>query len=163
MKTAQADVETLIGCLFPKLKKTLKLNQGFETFGAILDEAGKQKLVSIPDGDLKKGTDHVIRILEENLARLASDGKCKAAAIVSDIITIPPGKRKKQDAISFALDHRDNYSIIVIFPYSIDKSGELKIEELFAIDGEKKIFPKKIAAGKKLKSSPKKSSKKPSK
>jgi len=38
------------------------------------------------------------------------------------------------------LNHRDNYSLVVTFPYHFGAEGELVIEEPFANDGEHDVF-----------------------
>ncbi len=46
----------------------------------------------------------------------------------------------QRDAIAVALDHRDDYSVIVIFPYSFKSDGKLEIEAPFVTKKEDKIF-----------------------
>lgn len=160
MNKAQADVEILIGCFLSKIRQALSSNRGFDAFGAVLDGSGNQSMIDVPEAEAKKGTEHVVRFLEEVMSDLVSGGKYKATAIVSDIITIPPGRQKEQDAISFALDHQDDYSIIVIFPYNVSDTGDVEIEDLFALDGEKKIFSKRKTPVKKTTTPAKKTVKK---
>lgn len=58
----------------------------------------------------------------------------------NDMLVIPPGKTTKQDAIAVRLDHRDAYSVVVIFPYAIGPAGDVAIEAPYALKGDKKIF-----------------------
>jgi hypothetical protein len=40
------------------------------------------------------------------------------------------------------LDHRDDYSVIVVFPYTLEPTGKVAIEPPFAVKGEDRIFPR---------------------
>jgi len=55
-------------------------------------------------------------------------------------LVIPSGKDVKQDAIAVRLDHRDGYSVIVVFPYTIGPAGNVALEAPYAAKGEQKIF-----------------------
>jgi len=55
---------------------------------------------------------------------------------------ILPSSGQKSDAIAVSLNHRDNYSVIVLFPYQL-KNGKLSLGEIFAQKGEADVFPPK--------------------
>jgi hypothetical protein len=59
-----------------------------------------------------------------------------------DVRTVPPGKSTKQDAVEIRLDHREDYSARVVFPYSFSASGAFTLEQPFAVAGENRIFSK---------------------
>lgn len=65
------------------------------------------------------------------------DGAC---AKIYDARTIPPGRTEKQDVIAVAIDHSDNYSVIVLFPYRFKESRQLYIDETFLDASKKEIF-----------------------
>lgn len=46
----------------------------------------------------------------------------------------------KTDAVAIDLDHREGYSVTVLFPYTI-ANGEPALAEPFAIAGDADIFP----------------------
>jgi hypothetical protein len=54
---------------------------------------------------------------------------------------IAPGATVKQDAIAVNLDHRGDYSVVVMFPYVFSSSGELVVSAPFASPGARAIFP----------------------
>ena len=57
-------------------------------------------------------------------------------------LTLPvmlPSSGKKSDAIAVSLNHRDNYSVVVLFAYSIE-DGKYVPGEVFAQQGENDVF-----------------------
>ena len=42
--------------------------------------------------------------------------------------------------MSIRLDHRDDYSVVVTFPYRFLPGGELEFDEPFAVTGKNEIF-----------------------
>ena len=70
----------------------------------------------------------------------AESGEYRATALVYDVLTTPPGKENKPDAIAVALDHRDDYSVVVYFPYSFDSNDELVVDDPFAVECEGGVF-----------------------
>jgi hypothetical protein len=62
-------------------------------------------------------------------------GKVKATALVCDVRVVLPGTSEKSDAIAVALDHKDKYSVVVMFPYVLH-AGKLTIGTPFAQKGE---------------------------
>ncbi len=70
----------------------------------------------------------------------AARGELKATALSYSARSAVPGNGAAQDAVFVHLNHRDNYSIVVTFPYHFGAEGELVIEEPFANDGEYDVF-----------------------
>lgn len=56
-----------------------------------------------------------------------------------DVRVVLPSTGQKSDAVAVALDHRDNYSVVVYFPYQI-KGGKVAFGDLFAVKGEASVF-----------------------
>jgi hypothetical protein len=71
---------------------------------------------------------------------MARNNALRTCGILYDIRTFPPDRTEKQDAIAAALDHISRYSVVVIFPYRIDASGELHVQSPFAVEGDYSIF-----------------------
>ncbi len=57
-----------------------------------------------------------------------------------DIRTVPPAQEEKQDAIAIEIDHRDDYSVVVVFPYTLSADGVLKVKEPFAVSRQNTTF-----------------------
>jgi hypothetical protein len=102
-----------------------------------------------PDGQLEsfggyggnerpEATD-VIAWLKAAFIAAARNGEYKATAIVYDVRVKLPSSGEKSDAIAVSLNHRDDYSVVLLFPYRID-SGKLSLGEPFPQTGEADIF-----------------------
>lgn len=70
----------------------------------------------------------------------AARGELIATALLESVSMVPPGKAAAEQAVSIRLDHRDDYSLVLAFPYRFSASGELQIDEPFAADGSNGIF-----------------------
>lgn len=121
-------------------EEMLTKHQEFYPFGAIMDRSGQMGHVGGWTGDEHPPSSDIIDLLRRSFRREAQQEECVATALVYDILTIPPGKDIKQDAIAVELDHHDDHSVIVAFPYSFDQEGELVLEEPFATKGEGRVF-----------------------
>ncbi|HEY9068859.1 MAG TPA: hypothetical protein VIV61_01310 [Candidatus Ozemobacteraceae bacterium] len=139
MRTTQADVELLMKRLVEPVRKMLRESGGFLPFGAYLDTARRVRKFQAEVDDAWD-QDELAGFFEEKLQGYAAAKKAVATAIVRDVRAAPPGKRKAEDCAAFALDHVDGYSVIVFLPYVIDEGGKVLFGELFAIDGDSRIF-----------------------
>lgn len=139
MSETQADVEVLMKKLIEPVRKMLREEGGFPPFGAYLDTSRRVKKIAA-EADDESDQDALTAFLEEKMQGFADANKAIATAIVSDVRAVPPGKKKERDCVSFALDHADDYSVIVFLPYELDEDNEVVFGELFAIDGDNKIF-----------------------
>jgi hypothetical protein len=113
MKSAKEECEALMNSAVPFADQMLRQHREFYPYGEAMAADGQEG---------------------------ARTGEYKATALVVDIRVVPPGKDAKQDAIAVRLDHRDGYSVVVVFPYSIGSEGEVTIEAPFAVNGEQRIF-----------------------
>ena len=55
------------------------------------------------------------------------------------VLVTPPGADSKSDAIAVAIDHQDDYSVVIVLPYTLDQ-GELVLGETFVQAGADDIF-----------------------
>jgi hypothetical protein len=142
MATPKEDCEKLMNSLLPFAEKMLPEHGEFHPFGGAMKPDGEIVHHGAYMGsELPKGQE-LVDLLTEAFRQSAAKGEYIATAIVYDIRTIPPGETAKTDAICVSLDHRDDYSVNVAFPYTL-KHGELSLEPPFAIKGDGKIFPKR--------------------
>ncbi len=142
INTPKAECEALLNSVMPFAEKMLTQHREFYPFGAAMLKDGKITAISSWTEDEQPSSTEVIELLKKGFKSGASKGEYKATVLVCDIRTIPPGSDKKRDAVSVELDHRDNYSAIVIFPYSFSSDSTLRLEQPFALKGENKIFKK---------------------
>ena len=140
MTDPKAECEDVMNAVLPFAEEMLTKHSEFFPFGGTMSADGEIAHTGGWTGDEHPASTEVIELLENGFRAGAARGEYKATALVYDIRTIPPGKEEKQDAIAVALDHRDDYSVVVIFPYSFTLDGQLEIEAPFATRGENKIF-----------------------
>ena len=93
--------------------------------GVIVQVGGWRTTAHAPDAELVAG-------FEASFRDGAARGELKATAL----LVASPAK----DSVAVRLDHRENYSVVVTFPYHFTDAGELVIEEPFAGEGEHLIF-----------------------
>ena len=140
MNTAKSDVELVLNSVLPFAEEMLVKHGEFFPFGGAMQPDGEILHVNTWDGDERPASNDVIAVLTREFKSGAERGDYKATAIVYDILTVPPGKIEKQDAIAIALDHRNDYSVVVVYPYSFDANDQLAIQSPFASKGGGEIF-----------------------
>src|SRR5262249_23662760 len=111
----------------------------FFPFGGGMRPDGQFVPVAGYEGDEQPSSADVIALLKEGMVASARRGEFTATAIVYDVKVRLPSTEETSDAIAVSLNHRDNYSVIVVFPYKID-GGKLALGEIFAQKGEADIF-----------------------
>jgi len=112
---------------------------GFLPFGGAMRQDGALVPVAGYDGREYPPPVDIIRLIKDGFIEAAQRGEFKATAVVYDVRAKIPGTEEKSDAIEISLDHRDDYSVIVIFPYKIS-DGKPIIGTAFAHKGEADIF-----------------------
>lgn len=141
MTTPKAECDSLMNMIFPVAEQMLQESGEFHPYGAALKENGEYVCLSGYDGNDHPSSKNIIRLLKDGFILGAESGVYKATALIFDVkVTLP--SEQKSDAIAVALDHRDNYSVIVFFPYQL-KNGQLSLGEAFANKGDADIFPLK--------------------
>ena len=141
MSDAKSECEDLLSTAVPFARQMLAEHREFFPFGVTLSEEGEIAQVGVSTEDESPKSSAVMGMLEDTFRNDAICGVIRATAITYDVMIQPPGRDEPQDAVAVALDHRDNYSMVVVFPYSFSEEGELQIEDPFAMDGENRIFP----------------------
>jgi hypothetical protein len=140
MKTPKEECEELMRSVMPFAKQMLTQHREFYPFGGAMAADGQIVSIGGDTGERHPKSQEVISVLEQGFKEDARAGKYKATALVVDMLVVPPGKDVKQDAIAVRLDHRDGYSVIVVFPYVIDPTGDLTVGPPYAVKGEQRIF-----------------------
>ena len=144
MSDSQSDCEQLLTALIPFVSQMLSEHGEFYPVGAVMTPDGECQLAAMADDvedDQPDPTD-LIEMFEIQFNLGAKSGDHKATAIVYDALTVPPEKDEKQDTIICLLDHQDDYSVKVCFPYTLN-DGEVELEDPFAVEGDYKVFGKK--------------------
>jgi len=78
-------------------------------------------------------------LLKQTFVARAAAGEFRATALVYDVRVQTPTQGVNTDAIAVALDHRDNYSVIVFLPYRLD-GEKLTLGDMFAQRGTGEVF-----------------------
>jgi hypothetical protein len=147
-RTPQEECEHLMNAVLPIAEQSLTDRREFYPFGATLSARGGVALLDAWMGAEHPPADDALAALEETFRDGAAKHRIKATALVVDVLLVPPGKRTQRDAIEVRLDHRDGYSVRIVFPYSFPArasgldEGSVVLEEPFALQGEWKIFPR---------------------
>jgi hypothetical protein len=124
----------------PFAEQMLNTHGEFIPFGGAMRPDGQFVSIAGYDGSEHPKSVEVIALMKEGIIAAARKGEYKATAIVYDVRVKLPSIEEKSDAIAVSLNHRDNYSVIVLFPYKID-AGKLILGTAFAQKGEADIFP----------------------
>jgi len=139
MSDPKAECETLMNAVLPFAEQMLVSYGEFFSFGGAMRPNGEMVSIGSYDGQEHPKSADVIALMKKCLIAAARKGEYKATAIVHDArLTLPSGEAS--DAITVSLNHRDNYSIVVFFPYKIE-SGTLTFRDAIAQKGEADIFP----------------------
>ena len=142
--TPKEDCDVLMSELVPFARQMLGKHHGFFPFGATMSSSDKVARTEMPAGDQQPK--ELVGLIEQGFIDGARRGSYKATALALDVKTVPPGQKEMRSAVEVRLDHRDNYSVRVVFPYSYNLAGELILDPPFAVPGEKKIFAPSVAS-----------------
>jgi hypothetical protein len=142
MESPKTDCETLMSSVLPFAKKMLDENGEFYPYGAAM--RADKGIISVANYD---GQEHpqsvdVIDGLKKIFVAGGTSGEFMATALISDVRVTLPSDNTKSDAISVSLDHREGYSVVVFFPYKLEK-GVVTVGTVFAQKGKGDIFPAK--------------------
>jgi len=118
----------------------LKKHGEFFPFGMALKPDNAVELVAGYTGSEHPPSSEIIELLIEGFRSKATNGKIIGLAITYMVTVRADASAPKTDAIQIALEHRENDFVNVIYPYSIDSSGQIKYGELYATPREPMVF-----------------------
>jgi len=139
MLDAKADCEALMNAAEPLVEQLLTEHGEFFPFGVVMTDFDECTMVGGYDGREQPPSTEVIALIKQGFVRRARRGQLKATALVYDVRVVVPATGEKSDAVAFALDHRNNYSVVVFIPYKLE-AGAPVFAEAFAQKGEGDIF-----------------------
>ena len=138
---AHSDLNELLTHLLEMAEMLLAEQGGFLPVGAIMLTSGEVRHVGAQiEGNEYPGAQPLIELLTETFQRKATEGKLRAAGIAYDVLTIPPGKHQKQDAICCSLEHCLGEAVDVFKPYVRTEAGDLQFEEIFTANRTQQFF-----------------------
>ena len=139
MSEPKEDCEVIMGATLPFAERMLSIHGEFFPFGGAMLPNGEIVAVAGYEGDEHPKSEDVIGLIKKIFVAGDSKGKYKATALVYDARVNLPSDGGKSDAIAVSLNHRDQYSVVVFFPYKLD-AGNLVFGTAFAQDGEADTF-----------------------
>ena len=138
---AHPDLNELLNGLLPMAQMLLQKQGEFYPIGAIMLSDGEIRHVGAKiEGDDHPPSQSLIDLLTERFRKEAAKGKLRAAGICYDVLTIPPGKDRKQDAICCGLEHCLGETVDVFTPYVGIKEGGFEYGEAFAAKRTPQFF-----------------------
>ena len=130
---AHPDLNELLNAILSMAQMLLTKQGEFLPIGAIMLSNGEIRHVGAKiDGDDHPGAQPLIDLLVENFQKEAAKGRLRAVGICYDVLTVPPGKEQKQDAICCSLEHCLGEAVDVFTPYVRTADGNFRYDEIFA-------------------------------
>jgi hypothetical protein len=138
---AHSDLNELLNALLPMAEMLLMKQGEFYPVGAIMLSDGEIRHVGAKiEGDDHPPSQSLIALLTEIFQKEAIAGKLRAAGICYDVLTVPPGKHQKQDAICCGLEHCLGEAVDVFKPYVRTDDGNFQYDEIFAAKRTPQFF-----------------------
>jgi hypothetical protein len=135
----KADCESLLNAVLPFAQQMLNRHGEFYPYGGAMTTDGQITSVAARDGEEHPASADVIQFLKSAFVAGARQGKYRATALVHDVRVRLPSDGRKSDAIAVSLNHRNDYSVTVVFPYTIENAKAV-IGPAFAQKGEADVF-----------------------
>ncbi|MGH8081401.1 MAG: hypothetical protein ACREP7_12580 [Lysobacter sp.] len=139
MTAPKTECEQLMNVVLPFAEQTLQKYGGFHPYGAALKTDGEVALVAGYDGNEHPPSTEIIRLINQGFVNSARLGEYKATALVYDVTAVLPSSGQTSDAIAVSLNHRQNYSVVMFFPYRLSE-GAVQFGEAFAEAGKADVF-----------------------
>lgn len=137
--TPKEECEVLMNELFPIASTFLNKNGEFYPFGSVLKQDGLVEQVAFYDGNEFPKSEDVIKNLTNVFYQRALDKEIKASGIVWEAKVLCPDNTKS-NAIVISLEHSNDYSVTVVYPYKKNFFGKIKWRTMFAAEGDRNIF-----------------------
>lgn len=137
--SAKADCEELMNAGLPFAEGMLNKHGEFFPFGGAMRPNGDIVSVAEYDGKEQPPSLDIIRLIKEAFVKGAVEQDYKATALFYDVRIALPGDGAISDAIAISLNHRDTYSVMVMFPYTL-QGQQVVFGEAIAQAGEADVF-----------------------
>ena len=134
---AQAEAEELVNAVLPRAEGMLIAHGQFFPFGGALTLAGEITELSVGEAHRDSSVETVVEALKDSLRGGAH--AFRATALVFPVEAQLPGRDSASDAVAIALDHRADFSVVLIVPYVL-LEGAVQFGEAVAQQGDYDIF-----------------------
>ncbi len=136
--------EILLNALLPFAEQLLEKQNEFFPFAAVMLSNGEVQMLATYDGKEYVESQKIIDDTKKIFIRGVKNNEYKATGLAYLIGVINKDTGNKEDAICVNLDHVNDYSIKVIYPYSIKKKflGKRTVEIFTptAVEGSGEVF-----------------------
>ncbi|HEX3855741.1 MAG TPA: hypothetical protein VHY30_00415 [Verrucomicrobiae bacterium] len=134
------EAEKLMNEMLPVAEKMLRQYGEFFPYGGYMKPTDEIVHVGAkdPNTDRPKSKE-LIGILQDSFRTMVKNEQCNVTAIVFDVVVPIPDSNRKRNAIQVCLDHVDNYSAEVFFPYKLI-DNQIIYEDTFSQEGKYEIF-----------------------
>ena len=140
---AHPELDALFNALLPFAQKMLREHGEFYPFGAVMTSSGEIRHVGAKmEDDDHPQSQPLIELLTETFKKQAKKGELRAAGICYDVLTVPPGKAQKRDAICCGLEHCLGEAVDVFTPYVRTADGNFRYAESFTAKRTPQFFCK---------------------
>lgn len=138
---ASSETEQIMTTMIPLAKQMLEKHGAFAPYGGAMTPNGEVVPVVGYSGTEPPPSQEIIDALNAAFRAGADAGQYKATGLFSDVEVVPPGATERTHAVAVALDHQDDYSIVIFFPYKI-VDGTVEFDVVYASPGESHMFKK---------------------
>lgn len=138
--TPKEDVESLMNEGIGFAVEMLENHGEFFPYARVMGSSGEISVVAYDHGREFPPSQDVIDGLTQAFQAGAASGDYRATALFFDVRAVLAGSSEPTDAVAVALDHREDHSVVVYFPYTI-ANGQVMFGQISAARGDGAIFP----------------------
>ncbi len=139
MGHAKSECEELLNVLLPFAEELLAKHGEFFPFAATMNNLGGIAHVAGYTGSEQPPSADVIALLKGAFREGARTSEYRATALAYDVRVQSPTNNAKCDAVAVELDHADEYSVVVYFPYTVNEN-RVEVGVPFAQEGSDEVF-----------------------
>ena len=137
--TPKQECEELMNQILPFSEEMLNKYGVFFPYGSVMNNDQSIRPVAYYDGNEQPQSQDVINNLKRIYKEYAIKKEIRASAIIWDAKMKSPVTNELIDAVIVSIEHKENYSVQVVFPYKMI-NGKVSWGEVFAMKGLNDIF-----------------------
>lgn len=141
MRDPTADANELLDAMIGFSAQMLREHGEFYPYGAAMLPDGEITAVGAYDGDETPASQDVIDFLVEGFQAAAKSREYVATALFFDARVNLPDGGGESDAVVVNIDHVNDFSVILVIPYSLG-NDTLTLGEEVTYEGDHTIFPR---------------------
>ena len=139
MAAARIDAEELMNQSVKFAEQMLRDAGELLPYGAAMKPDGKIVILGTSEENEDRSPEELIDALRDGYKAAAKNREFKATATIYNGHTATDESGDSKNAIVFELDHRDNYSVIMYWVYTLDEK-EIHYSEFLSRPGDRRIF-----------------------